>query len=139
MSKESVTATLQDNIYELAVLMKKHDIGFVPIVDGKKLVGVVTDRDLVVRGYAEKHPGSTSVEQVMTTDIETISPEASADEAAKLMASRKIRRLAVVDNGELAGVLAIGDLAVRDILSQEAEAALSQISEGASEEHAFHH
>lgn len=129
MSTDCVTATIQDNLYELAVKMKQYDIGFVPIIDGKKLIGVVTDRDLVIRGYAEKHSGSTAVAEVMTTDIDTITSETSADEAANLMALKQIRRLPVVDNGDLIGVLAIGDLAVREIFVNEAGDALSAISE----------
>lgn len=129
MSSECVTATLKDNVYELAVLMKEHDIGFVPIVEGRKLVGVVTDRDLVVRGYAEKHSGSTAVSEVMTTHIETIPSSTTVDEAASLMARSQIRRLPVVDNGELRGVISLGDLAVREIFVNEAGDALSSISE----------
>lgn len=129
MSTDCVTATTKDNIYELAVLMKQHDIGFIPIVEGKKLIGVVTDRDLVTRGYAEKHSGSTSVSEVLTNDIKTIASTTSVDEAARLMANNQIRRLPVVDNGTLIGVVAIGDLAVREIFVNEAGDALSGISE----------
>ncbi|WP_337098743.1 CBS domain-containing protein [Paenibacillus sp. YIM B09110] len=129
MSTNCVTATLLDNVYELAVKMKQHDIGFIPIVNGNKLVGVVTDRDLVVRGYAEKNPGSEAVETVMTLSPITIEPPSSADDAAALMAEHQIRRLPVVQEGMLVGVIAIGDLAVRDIYANEAEAALSAISE----------
>lgn len=139
MSKDCVTATLQDNIYELAVLMKKHDTGFIPIVDGKRLIGVTTDRDLVVRGYAEKHSGSTAVEQVMSKEIETIHPDATADDAVKLMAARQIRRLPVVDNGELVGIVTLGDLAVREVLVNEAGDALSSISEHEHREPSFAH
>lgn len=129
MSSPCITATLKDNVYELAVLMKQNDIGFIPIVEGTKLIGAVTDRDLVVRGYAEKHSGSTSVETVMTKDVLTISPDTTMDEAADLMAKHKIRRLPVVENGHLVGVVAIGDLAIRDAFIQEAGAALNEISE----------
>lgn len=129
MTTDCVTATLQDNIYELAVKMKQHDIGFIPVVEGKKLVGVVTDRDLVVRGYAAKHSGSTGVEEVITKEVETITSDTSTDDAANLMASKQIRRLPVVDNGELVGILAIGDLAIREIFVNEAGEALSAISE----------
>lgn len=129
MSTDCVTATLQDNVYEIALKMKQSDIGFVPILDGKKLIGVVTDRDLVVRGLAEKHSGSTGVSEVITHEVDTISSSATADEAAELMASKQIRRLPVVDNGELIGVLAIGDLAIREIYVNEAGEALSAISE----------
>lgn len=129
MSTDCVTATLKDNIFELAVKMKQFDIGFIPIVEGKKLIGVVTDRDLVVRGYAEKHSGSTAAAEVMTKDINTITSDTTTDDAAELMASKQIRRLPVVDNGELVGVLAIGDLAIREIFVNEAGEALSAISE----------
>ncbi|MFD1955090.1 CBS domain-containing protein [Paenibacillus thailandensis] len=139
MTKDCVTATLQDNIYELAVLMKKHDTGFIPIVDGKRLIGVVTDRDLVVRGYAEKHSGSTSVEHVMTTEIETLPSDATADEAVELMAARQIRRLPIVDNGELVGIVTLGDLAVREVLMTEAGHALSGISEHEHREPQYAH
>lgn len=137
MSTDCVTATLQDNIYEIAVLMKQNDIGIVPIVEGRKLLGVVTDRDLVIRGYAGKHSGSTEVEAVMTSDVQTISPSATTDDAAKMMASNKIRRLPVVDDGKLVGILALGDLAVREIFVNEAGEALNEISEpGHEREHA---
>ncbi|MBM7563528.1 CBS domain-containing protein [Paenibacillus sacheonensis] len=140
MSTDCVTATLLDNVYELAVLMRDHDIGFVPIVDGKKLIGVVTDRDLVVRGYAAKHSGSTAVAEVITTDMKTIDADTTVDEAAKLMADNQIRRLPVVKNGELAGIVSIGDLAVREIFVNEAGDALSSISQqGSGESHAAFH
>lgn len=129
MSKDCITVTLQDNVYEIAVKMKEHDIGFIPVVDGKKLIGVVTDRDLVVRGYAEKREGSTAVEQVISQNISSISSSTSIDEAAQIMANEKVRRLPVVDNGELVGVIAIGDLAVRDALENEAGEALGKISQ----------
>jgi CBS domain-containing protein len=128
MAKDCVTVTLQDNVFEIALKMKQHDIGFVPVVDGKKLVGVVTDRDLVIRGYAEKKSGSAAVQEVITKDIATIDANTSIDEAAKIMAKDQIRRLPVVENGELIGVVAIGDLAVRGNFEDEAGEALSKIS-----------
>ncbi|MBB6735875.1 CBS domain-containing protein [Cohnella zeiphila] len=132
MSTNVFSVSPQEHIYDCAILMKEHDIGFVPVVEGRKLIGVVTDRDLVIRGYAEKHPGSESVMNVLTRDVETISPNLSVDEAASLMASRQIRRLPVVENGELLGVVALGDLAMREIFVNEAGDALSDISEHGS-------
>ncbi|MEI7027184.1 CBS domain-containing protein [Paenibacillus sp. y28] len=129
MTDEVTTVTRKDNIYEIAVKMKQLDTGFIPVVEGKKLIGVVTDRDLVVRGYAEKHSGSTSVEEVMSKSIDTISPEDTVDEAARKMAGEQVRRLPVVENGELVGVVSIGDLAVRQKFEDEAGEALSKISE----------
>jgi len=138
MTTDCVCVTPQDNIYEAAVKMKQHDIGFIPIVEGKKLIGVCTDRDLVIRGYAEKHSGSTSITEVMTRECITCSPDTSLDEAAKIMSDKQIRRLCIVENGELVGVCAIGDLAVRNNLIDEAGHALHEISEP-NETHAMTH
>lgn len=132
MTRNPITVTPQDNIYEVAVIMRDNDTGFVPVVDSpdsKTLIGVITDRDLVLRGYADKHSGSSSVDKVMSTNIRTASEGMSVDEAAELMASQQIRRLPVVDEGKLVGVVSIGDLAVRQIYVEEAGQALSQISE----------
>lgn len=89
----------------------------------------MTDRDLVVRGYAEKHPGSEEVRNVMTHKAVTIESSASVEEAARKMAASQIRRLPVVENGELVGVVSLGDLAVRERSGDEAEQALEGISE----------
>lgn len=129
MSTDSVTVTLQDNVFEIAVKMKENDIGFIPVVEGDKLIGVVTDRDLVIRGYAERHSGSTSVGEVMTKDVITVTSQTSVDEAAKIMSVKKIRRLPVVENERLVGIVALGDLAVRQLYEDEAGQALSEISE----------
>jgi CBS domain-containing protein len=129
MTKDCVTVTMQDNVYEIAVKMKEHGIGFIPVVEGKKLVGVVTDRDLVIRGLADKREGSTAVEKVISKNITSIPSNTTVDEAARIMAKDQVRRLPVVDNGELVGIVAIGDLAVRDKFENEAGEALSKISE----------
>lgn len=130
MTKDCATVTLKDNVYEVAVKMKQEDTGFIPVVDGKKLIGVITDRDLVIRGFAAKKEGSTAVSEVMSSNkITSATPETTVDEAAKLMASQQIRRLPVVENGELVGIVSIGDLAVRSTFEDEAGEALSEISE----------
>jgi CBS domain-containing protein len=138
MAKDCVTVTLQDNVYEIAVKMKQHDIGFVPVVEGKKLLGVVTDRDLVVRGFAEKREGSAAVKQVMTENVKTVDSATTIDEATRLMAEFQIRRLPVVENGELIGIVAIGDLAVRNKFEDEAGQALSEISENHYQPRQYH-
>lgn len=122
-------ATLLDNVYEIAVKMKELDVGAIPIVDGDKLVGLVTDRDLVVRGIAEKRPGSTKISTVMTTDLITASPDMTASEAAELMAKHQIRRLPVVQGDKLVGIIALGDLATNKLTDNQAGEALSEISE----------
>lgn len=121
--------TLLDNVFEVAVKMKELNVGAIPIVDNDKLVGMITDRDIVVRGVAEKHPGSTKVEDIMSDQLITISPETSSNEAAQLMSDHQIRRLPVVENGKLVGIVALGDLATRKMTDEQAGRALSEISE----------
>ncbi|KZE84262.1 CBS domain-containing protein [Paenibacillus elgii] len=129
MTTDCSTVTLKDNVYEAAVKMKQEDTGFIPVVEGRKLIGVLTDRDLVIRGYAEKREGSAAIKQVMSDRVVSVPPETTVDEAAKIMAKEQIRRLPVVANGDLVGIVSIGDLAVRDKFEDEAGEALSQISE----------
>ncbi|MCM3267514.1 CBS domain-containing protein [Paenibacillus elgii] len=129
MTTDCSTVTLKDNVYEAAVKMKQEDTGFIPVVEGRKLIGVLTDRDLVIRGFAEKREGSTAIKEVMSDRVVSVPPETTVDEASKIMAKEQIRRLPVVENGDLVGIVSIGDLAVRDKFEDEAGEALSQISE----------
>lgn len=121
--------TLLDNMYEVALKMKELNVGAIPIVDKEKIVGMITDRDIVIRGVAEKHPGSTKVEDIMSSELITVSPEATSQEAAKLMAQHKIRRLPVVEGDKLIGIVSLGDFAVRELSDDQAKEALTEISE----------
>ncbi|MFC5407547.1 CBS domain-containing protein [Cohnella soli] len=129
MSTDLKTVTAKETIFDIAMLMKNNDIGFVPVVEGNKLKGVVTDRDLVVRGYANKQSDSVSAAEVMSDNIAVISPDTSIDDAAQLMFDQKVRRLPVVEKGGLVGVVALADLAVRKQSDEHAGRALSGISE----------
>lgn len=112
MAKTVSSAKKNEPIVEVARKMKQEDAGFVPVVeDGGKLVGVVTDRDIVVRCIAEGHnPQSDTVEHCMTQQTITISPEDDIQQAARKMEKEEIRRLAVTENGRLVGVLSHGNL-----------------------------
>ncbi|MED0984991.1 CBS domain-containing protein [Bacillus paramycoides] len=129
MSTNIVQCTPLDNVYEAAVKMKEEAIGMIPVVENEQVIGLVTDRDLVVRGIAEKHPGSNKITDVMTTNIVSISPDDSVERATELMAQHQIRRLPVVDGGQFVGMLALGDLAIREVADDQAGFALSEISE----------
>lgn len=129
MSRNVETCTLLDNVYEVAVKMKENDVGAIPIVDGDHLVGMITDRDIVVRGVAEKHPGSSKVEEVMSDELVTVGTDTTIDEAASLMSRHQIRRLPVVDGQKLIGIVSLGDLAVRDKLDHQTNLAIEKISE----------
>jgi CBS domain-containing protein len=130
MTKDVATVTLKDNVYEVACKMRDWNVGVIPVVDEKDdVIGVITDRDIVIRGLAEKHEGSTATEVVMTRDIILGQPGMTVDEAAKVMAQHQIRRLPVVEKGKLVGIVALADMAVRQVHHDEASDALQQISE----------
>jgi CBS domain-containing protein len=95
-----------------AKMMKQEDVGLAPIVEGERLVGTLTDRDIVVRVVAEgKDPQTVTAREVASTDLVTIDPQQDLDEALQLMASKQVRRLPVVEEGRLVGVLAQADVA----------------------------
>lgn len=129
MTDEVQVCTPKDNVYEVAVKMKEYDIGAVPICEGRTIVGLITDRDIVIRGVAEKRPNSSRVTDIMTKQLLTADPNMSVEEAADLMAEHQIRRLPVVENNELIGMVALGDLALDGSTEDQAAFALSEISE----------
>ena len=100
-------------VTEAARLMKAEDVGSLPIVDGDQLVGMVTDRDTVIRVVAEgKDPQSTTVGEIASRDLVTVDPEQDLDEALRLMAQHQVRRLPVAEeDGRLVGILAQADVA----------------------------
>jgi CBS domain-containing protein len=99
---------------EIATLMRMGNVGSVPIVEDNELIGIVTDRDIVVRCIAEgKHPAETRADDILAADPITIDPDSPVDRAAELMSRKQIRRLPVVENGLLVGMLSLGDIAVK--------------------------
>jgi CBS domain-containing protein len=93
--------------------MKDEDVGFAPIVEGDKLIGTVTDRDIAMKVVAEgRDPQSTTVREIASTNLVTIDPQQDLDDALRLMASSQVRRLPVVEeDGRLVGVVAQKDVA----------------------------
>jgi CBS domain-containing protein len=102
-----------------AKMMRDEDVGLAPIVEGDKLIGTLTDRDIATRVVAEgRDPETTTVQEVASQDIVTIDPQQGLDEALRLMAQHQVRRLPVVEeDGRLVGVVAQADVA------QQADAA----------------
>ena len=96
-----------------AKMMRDENVGLAPIVEGDRLIGTVTDRDITIRVVAEgKDPESTKVTEIASTELVTVTPQQDLDEALRLMAKHQVRRLPVVENGgRLVGVVAQADVA----------------------------
>jgi CBS domain-containing protein len=95
-----------------AKMLRDEDVGLAPIVEGDRLVGTLTDRDIAVRVVAEgRDPEQTRVNEVMSRDVVTVDPQQDLDEALRLMARNQVRRLPVVEDGKLVGVVAQADVA----------------------------
>jgi CBS domain-containing protein len=124
------TVKAGDTIVEAAKLMRGEDTGIAPIVDGDRLVGVVTDRDIAVRVVAEgRDPQSTKVEEIASQNLVTVDPQQDLDEALRLMAQHQVRRLPVVEeDGRLVGIVAQADVA-RHVDASRTGEVVEQISE----------
>jgi CBS domain-containing protein len=130
MTVKPRTVKQGDSIVDAAKLMKGEDTGVAPIVDGDRLVGVVTDRDIAIRVVAEgRDPQSTKVEDVASQNLVTIDPQQDLDEALRLMAQHQVRRLPVVEeDGKLVGIIAQADVA-RHADSERTGEVVEEISE----------
>jgi CBS domain-containing protein len=113
MTTNPSTVEMSSPVVEAARIMQQEDVGPVPIVDGDRLAGIVTDRDIVVRVVAEgRDPESTTVGEIMSRDLVTVDPEQPLEEALRLMASHQVRRLPVTEeDGRLVGIVAQADIA----------------------------
>ena len=134
MTKDPIRIHPKERLEVAARLMTQYNIGMLPVctADGK-LRGVVTDRDLVTRGMAAgKMPGQTPVEQVMTPGVTVGQPEMETSAAAALMGRMQVRRLPVVEDGLLRGMVSLSDLAVRQETEPDAAEALAEISSNVS-------
>jgi CBS domain-containing protein len=117
------------SVQEAAQKMKSEDVGSLPIVEGDRLVGVVTDRDLAIRVLAEGKDAETPVSEIASKDVVTVDPQQSIEEAARLMAEHQVRRLPVCEeDGKLVGMLAQADVAQsgHDSLTGETVQQISQ-------------
>lgn len=102
-----------DSLQAVAAKMEAGNFGSAPVLDGGALVGVVTDRDIAIRGVAQGLAPDQPVSQVMTADPVCVGPDCSVADAAKLMQERQIRRLYITDGDQLAGVVSLGDVALQ--------------------------
>lgn len=129
MTANVTSVTESDSLQKGAQLMSSLNVGSLPVVQNNRVVGVITDRDIVIKAVAKGKIDDT-VQCAMTRQAVTGTPDMDAHEAADLMAQHQIRRLPICDtSGNLVGICSIGDLATVDIHVNEAGDALSKISE----------
>lgn len=131
MTKSPVSVKSSDTVEKAATLMKEHDIGAIPVWENNTVLGMITDRDITLKSVAGgKDAKNQKISEVMTSSVVTGNPNMSLDEASKLMSQNQIRRLPIVDNNNLVGIVALGDLATENKSDQMAGSALSGISQG---------
>ncbi len=123
------------SVVEAARLMRDDHIGSLPITDDENLVGMITDRDITTRVVAEAaDPQATPVEDVYSRDLISVEPDEDLDEALRLMARHQVRRLPVVENGRLVGIVAQADIALtlkeNETKTGELVEAISEPSDG---------
>ena len=112
MTSNPVTISSDSRIEDAARLMREHDIGVLPVMDGDKILGLLTDRDIVVRALAERR-FDEQVGAIISAGVVTVSPDDDVKKAAELMSERDVRRLPVCDKGRLVGIVSVGDIATR--------------------------
>lgn len=128
MTSNVDTCTPQSSCNEVAAMMKDLNVGSIPICENEKLVGIVTDRDLVIKGLANNMQTDTRVSELMTDEIIKGTKNMSIEEVARLMSNHQIRRLPIVENEKLVGIVSLGDMAVNNQSNEKAGKALEDIS-----------
>ena len=125
MTPNVCIANPDDSLKQVAELMAKQDIGFLPVGDMDRLVGTITDRDIVVRAIAGgSYPATVKLAEICSQELTTLSPTDSVEEAVALMRDKSIRRLPVVEHGHPVGIVSLGDLAIE----KDPHSALGNIS-----------
>lgn len=130
MTKSIATLKQHDTIKDASAMMFEHNVGCIPIVDDDNHpVGIVTDRDIIIRGIAQNNDAKTRLEDIMTSSLQTVSPNDEIGTCTHIMGHRQIRRLLVVDEFEkLVGIIAMADISTTPENDSKAGTALSQIS-----------
>lgn len=139
MTRDVQTVSPQETVQRAAQLMDELNVGAIPVLDGGKLVGMITDRDITVRSTAAgQDPGATMVTEVMSTDVRTCTADQSVQDVLDQMADVQIRRIPVLDDaGQIIGIVSLGDVATKD--SADIDRALDDISSPSEPDRSMHH
>jgi CBS domain-containing protein len=132
MTPNPVCVSEKDSIREVARIMAREDTGVVPVVDGRKIIGMITDRDIVVRLVAEgKDPSNAHVNEAMTKNVRSIREDSTINDALQAMSSAQVRRVPVVnDSNEIVGIVSMRDIATESKENGKVGQTERQITEG---------
>lgn len=131
MTRNVRTVDPSASLVQVAAMMRDSDVGAVPVVDGVKLVGILTDRDIVIRSVAEGSASAAAAGDIMTKELYTVAPDDFVFEAVRLMGDKQIRRIPVVGaDGTLEGIIAMADVALEMEDEREIAETLEEISSG---------
>jgi len=119
-----------DSIQLAARIMKEEDTGVVPVVEDGRPIGLITDRDIVVRAVADGAQVNKPVREIASGDLVCATPDMSTREATRIMSERQVRRLPVVENDRIVGIVSLGDIAVKEGKDSRTGETLENISEG---------
>ncbi len=133
MTPNPRTVSPDDTVQAAARIMQAEDTGAVPVVTNGRVLAMVTDRDIAVRVVAEGVSPGSRVRDIATADVICASPDMSTSEASELMSEHQVRRLPVVENDMLVGIVSIGDIAVKENKDSRTGDTLERISEGVKE------
>lgn len=135
MTTDVESCTVKSSCSEIALKMKELEVGSIPICEDERLVGIVTDRDIVIKGIANNLSGETSISKLMTEDVIKGTTDMSVEQAAEIMSQHQIRRLPIVEGEKLVGMASLGDIAVHNESKKKAGKALEDISVPAEPNH----
>lgn len=110
MSKNIITCSKDESLLKASNLMKKNDIGFLPISDNKKIIGVITDRDIVIKALSNKEDYSNPINDYINKNIITIDVNSNIQDTLKTMGDNKIKRLIVKENNKVVGIISLSDI-----------------------------
>lgn len=127
MSKDIIVGSINQKVSDIAELMKKYDIGFIPIEQNKHIIGVVTDRDIVCSTFSQELDSKAKIERYMTNNVISIDKNDSIENALKIMGQEKIKRIIVSDHEKVVGILSLSDIITTEIDPQKFVTELKKI------------
>lgn len=129
MTSKIISVKKDELVSAAAKKMKQAGVGSVAVEDQGKIIGIITDRDIVLRDVAENQNGQCKCEEIMTRDVATATPESSIDDVAQTMSQRQVKRIPVIDQNKVVGMISLADLSQARGKKKEAGNTLRDITD----------